>query len=58
MNMNELQLRQQQNLDRAGRFLGRFASLLLLVTASVFLGPIIIGFGLLWGLVVGLLKAK
>lgn len=51
--MNELQLRQQQNLDRAGRFLGRFASLLLLVTAAVFLGPIVFGFGLLWGLFTG-----
>jgi hypothetical protein len=56
--MNELQLRQQQNLDRAGRFLGRFASLLLLVTASIFLGPMIIGLGLLWGVVVGVLKRR
>ncbi len=54
--MNDLQLRQQQNLDRAGRFLGRFAGLLLLVTAAVFLGPIVFGFGLLWGLVTGLAK--
>jgi hypothetical protein len=56
--MNELELRQQRNLDQAGRFLGRFATLLLITTTAIFLGPVVLAIALLAGVLTALSRSK
>jgi hypothetical protein len=56
--MNELELRQQRNLDQAGRFLGRFATLLLITTAAIFLGPVVLAIALITGVLIALSRSK
>ncbi len=56
--MNELEVRQQRNLDRAGRFLGRFATLLLITTAAIFLGPAVLAVAVFSGAVIALSRSR
>ncbi len=56
--MNELELRQQRNLDQAGRFLGRFATLLLITTTAIFFGPVVLAIALLTGVLIALSRSK
>ncbi len=56
--MDELDLRQQRNLDATARLLGRFALALLLATLVAFLGPVILGIVLLVSMVTGVLRRK
>ena len=56
--MDELDIRQQRNLDATARFLGRFASALLLATLVAFLGPVILGIVLLISILNGVLRKK
>lgn len=54
--MNELDLRQQRNLDATARFLGRLASALIIATLVAFLGPVILGIVFLVSMVTGVLR--